>query len=293
MMRDARLDLTDYLDILAANLAAETDLNTAADLLWNLRTSLSLLHQIPDGAEYLQRYAQQFETLLWKQVESSRGDARQLWLAAYIDTANNATAWRRLEALLGGDIALEDFELDQDQRWRIVLKLNEHLWPGYQALAAAEARRDGSSIGEENAVRAQVLSARGENKYEWLEKATRAGDEYTLRRSRTIVAGLFPYSSQRALAEPFAVEMIAQLPKLDQNHNTDFHDRVTENLMPRLCTAENVARLKAAAERYRDLNPAIVRGIRIAAQQDERCVNIGARLAGSRSEGGAGGAASD
>jgi hypothetical protein len=49
--------------------------------------------------------------------------------------------------------------------------------------------------------------------------------------------------------------------------------------MPRLCTPENVQRLKSASVRYADLNPAIVRGLKVAAQLDERCVNIGKLLA--------------
>ena len=279
MVRDARLPLTDFLDILESHLAAESDLNAAADLMWNLRLGFSYLHQVPGGEELLADYAARFEKLLWGLVESSEGDARQLWLSAYIATANNDTAWQRLEDLLKGELVLPGFELDQDQRWRIVLKLNEHLWPGHRELAVLEADRDRSSIGEENAVRAEVLSARGEAKSRWLEKATRLDDEYSLRRSRTIVAGLFPYSSQRRLAEPLAVEMLAGLPRLDEEHNTTFHDNVTALLMPRLCSEENVTRLKAAAERYSDLDPVIVKGIKVAAQLDERCVKIGALLA--------------
>ncbi|MEE4191154.1 MAG: aminopeptidase N [Halieaceae bacterium] len=279
MMRDARLDLTDYLDILGDHLASETDLNVLADLLSNLRSGFSYLYQVPSGEQYLAEYAQRFEKLLWQQVAASEGDARQLWLQGYIDSANDKAAWQRLEDLLQGRLVLDGFALDQDQRWRIVMKLSEHLWPGHQALVAAELARDGSSRGKENAVRAEVLSARGESKYQWIARATESGEDYSLRRSRTIVAGLFPSSSQRALAEPYAVELLAQLPRLDREHDTTFHDRVTYHLMPRLCTPENVARLKAAVERYDNLNPAIVQALKIAAQQDERCVAIGERLA--------------
>ena len=279
MVLDARLPLPDFLDILETHLTDETDLNAAADLMWNLRSSFGYLHQVPGGDDYLADYAERFESLLWGLVESSDGDARQLWLSAYIDTANNEVAWQRLENLLRGELAVPGLELDQDQRWRIVLKLNEHQRPGHRELAVLEADRDRSSIGQENAVRAEVLSARGEGKYGWMEKATRADDEYSLRRSRTIVGSLFPYSSQRKLAEPYAVEMLSRLPDINGKHDTTFHEYVTAFLMPRLCNADNVARLKAAAKRYGDLDPAIVRGIRVAAQMDERCVKIGALMA--------------
>ncbi|MDJ0878816.1 MAG: aminopeptidase N [Halieaceae bacterium] len=282
MMRDARLALTDYLDILADHITAETDLNVTADLLSNLRSGFSYLHQVPAGDTYLAAYAERFEALLWEQVTLTRGDARQLWLRGYINTANNELAFQRLEDLLQGELELAGFALDRDQRWRIVMKLSEHLWPGYEALLVAELEQDGSSRGKENAVRAEVLSARGEGKYQWMVEAIDSGDAYSLRRSRTIASGLFPYSSQRGLAEPYAVEMLAQLPRLDREHDTNFHDKVTYQLMPRLCTAENVSRLQAAVTRYDDLNPAIVRALKIAAQQDERCVNVGALLATAR-----------
>ena len=289
MVQDAKLDLTRYLDIVAANLPGETDLTGASDLLNNLRTSFAYLHQVPAGAELLPREAARFEALLWRLLENSSGDARQLWLSAYIDTANDATAWRRLEGLLAGEITLDGLELDQDQRWRIVLKLNEHRWPGHEELTRAEADRDRSSIGQANALRAEVLAARGEAKYCWMQSAVTRDEHYTLQRSRDIVASLFPQSSQRPLAEPFALEMIAQLPDLDERWDVVFHDRVTRFLLPRLCTAENVERLERAAERYGDLNPAIVRGIRVAAQLDQRCVDIGLRLeAAARAAGDAG-----
>jgi aminopeptidase N len=282
MVQDARLDLTAYLDILEANLADESDLSAAADLLWNLRRSFGYLHQVPAGAELLPGVAERFERLLWEQVQNSRDDARQLWLAAYIDTAGNETAWRRLEGLLDGRVRLDGFELDQDQRWRIVLKLSEHRRPGHEELARIEVDRDRSSIGKSNRLKAEVLAARGEEKYRWMQAAIENDENFTLQRSRDIVGSLFPSSSQRQLAEPFAVEMIAQLPAIDAEHTVTFHDRVTSMLLPRLCTLENVERLKAAAERYSDLSPAIVRAIRVAAQQDERCVNIGRRLEASR-----------
>lgn len=281
MVQDARLPLTGYLDILEANLAQESDLNAASDLLWNLRTSFGYLHQVPIGPELLPGIAERFERLLWQQVESSRGDARQLWLAAYIDTASNETAWRRLADLLAGRITLDDFELDQDQRWRIVLKLSEYRWPGYESLVRVEAERDRSSLGESNALKAEVLAARGEEKYRWMQRAVADDEAFTLQRSRDIVAGLFPYSSQRQLARPFAVETLALLPSLDAAHDVTFHDRVTARLIPRLCSEENVQRLKSAAVRYADLSPAIVRSLRISAQQDERCVNIGRLLEAS------------
>jgi aminopeptidase N len=282
MVQDAKLDLIRYLDILAANLAGETDLNVASDLLANLRTSFAYLYQVPPGAELLPREAARFEALLWQLLENSGGDARQLWLAGYIDTASNETAWRRLEGLLSGGIELGGLRLDQDQRWRIVLKLNEHRWPGHRELARAEAKRDTSSIGKANAMRAEVLSARGEAKYRWMQSAITRDDAYSLERSRDIVASLFLRSSQRQSAEPFAVEMIALLPELDQQWDVVFHDRVTRYLLPRLCTAENVARLQRATERYADINPAIVRGLKVAAQLDQRCVNIGLRLEAAR-----------
>jgi aminopeptidase N len=281
MVRDARLPLTAYLDILEANLATESDLNAASDLLWNLRSSFGYLRQVPSGPKLLPAVAERFERLLWRQVEGSRGDARQLWLAAYIDTASNEIAWRRLAGLLEGSIALDDFALDQDQRWAIVLKLSEYRWPGYEALVRIEAERDGSSRGDSNALKAEVLAARGEAKYRWVQRAVAADEAFTLQRSRDIASSLFPYSSQRQLAGPFAVEMLAMLPRLDEEHDVTFHDRVTDSLIPRLCREDNVQRLKEAAVRYADLNPAIVRSLRIAAQQDERCVRIGRLLEAS------------
>lgn len=275
MVVDAKLRLTDYLDILAFNLPEERDLSTANDLLGNLRSGFSYLHQAPGGAGLVRRYADRFEPMLWNLVENTSGDARQTWLAGYIDTANNDVAFERLVALLKG---LEGYDLDQDQRWRIVLKLNEFRRPHHAALARAEAKRDNSSIGQENVVAALVLAARDNEKVSWMERATTKDESFSLRRSRTIQGGLFPYSSQRQLAAPYADLMIEQLPVLNDQHTVGFHDRVTAGLLPRLCTPANVQRLREAITRYQKLSPAIVRALKVAAQMDQRCVNIGALL---------------
>jgi aminopeptidase N len=279
MVQNAELPLTEYLEILALNMPREKDLSAAADLLWNLRSGFGYLHQVPGGAELIPVYAARFEPILWQLIESSDGDARQQWLRGYIDTANNEAAWQRLTKLLKGEITLADFELDQDQRWRIVKKLAEFHRPDYQAMADAELLRDSSAIGQENAIQIQVLAARGKEKGEWLQRVLSTEEGLTLRRRGTILRGLFPYSSQRYMAAPFADDFIAGLPAVNEAHAVLIHDRITANLIPRLCTAENVQRLKAAVARYPDLNPAIVRGLKVAAQLDERCVNIGKLLA--------------
>jgi aminopeptidase N len=279
MVQNAELPLTEYLEILALNMPREKDLSAAADLLWNLRSGFGYLHQVPGGAELIPVYAARFEPILWQLIESSDGDARQQWLRGYIDTANNEAAWQRLTKLLKGEITLAGFELDQDQRWRIVKKLAEFHRPDYKAMADAELLRDSSAIGQENAIQIQVLAARGKEKGEWLQRVLSTEEGLTLRRRGTILRGLFPSSSQRHMAAPFADDFIARLPAVNEAHAVLIHDRITANLIPRLCTAENVQRLKAAVARYPDLNPAIVRGLKVAAQLDERCVNIGKLLA--------------
>jgi len=275
MVQHAELPVTAYLDTLAANLPLETDLTATLDLLGSLRGGFAYLHQAPGGAALVQDYAARFEPLLWEQVTGTEGDARQVWLAAYIDTANNVAAWERIAALLAGDISLPGYTLDQDTRWRIVLKLNEFRRPGCAELAAAEARRDGSAIGEENAVRAQVLAARGDEKMVWFDRAMAADENFVLRRSRTILSALFPYSSQRSLAAPFAERMLDALPAISEAHDSTFHFKVTQYAMPRLCTLENARRIKAALQTAekdgKALDPAIVKGMKRAAQLDGRC----------------------
>jgi len=193
---------------------------------------------------------------------------------AYIDTANNAAAFARLEQLLSGKILFDGFVLDQDQRWRIVLKLAEFRQPGYAALAAREFDRDSSAKGAENALKVRVVSARGDEKWDWLLQLVAADENYTLQHSRTIQEALFPYSSQRKLMTPYAKEFIELLPTMSANHDVVFHDKVTQYMMPRLCSMENAQRLNQAAVDYAELNPAIVRALKVGGQLNERCARV-------------------
>ena len=278
MVEFAQLPLTAYLDILEQNLSAETNLVTRAELFDTLRSGFSWLHQIPRADKLLFGYADRFEPLLWQLIQNSDGDARQQALEIYVDVANNEIAWNRLQQMLSGELVLQGYELDQDQRWKLVRKLAEFNRPGYGELIVAEEQRDTSSIGVENAIRARVLASRGEEKWEWLLQVVSTDEALTLQRRRSIQAGLFPSSSQRSMAAPFAERILAGLPQWNQAHDVTFHDNVTRYLMPRLCTAENVQSLKQTAADHPDLNPAILKGLRISAQMDQRCVDIGALL---------------
>ncbi len=280
MILDAKLPLSDLLDMIATGLESERDLSVASSLSRYLRQAFAYLQQLPGAAGTLRANAQSFESILWNLIQRSSGDDRRQWLSTYIQVASHDAAWQRLVDMLDGRVRMDGLEEDQELRWQMVLKLSEFQYPDRiraEALVQTELRRDPGSKGQENAMQAEVLAADLQGKMAWLQKATSTGEGYTLRRSELIARSLFQRPSQRAMMASHADELLGQVFQLAGKHDLSFQDSVVVALLPRLCTAENVRRLKDALGRYdeKDASPVITRALKTAAQWEQRCVAIG------------------
>ena len=274
MTRDAKLPVGDYLQILAANLAGVQDTDVARNLLRYLAGAVNLLQILPQGDALLERYERVLEPIIWQRIENARGDEQQTWFDAYVSIATTSDSWNNLQQLLNGKLQLPGFNLDQDRRWSIIIKLREYNVSGSAQLLEQEKEIDKSARGEDKALQAEVIAATAQQKQRWLAMATAQDENYQLNHSRNILRSLYP-PSQRYLMAPEAPALLARLPEFNTERDILFGRYLSRYLVPQLCNQDNVDRLATAIADNPAANPAFRRALLIAHQEDERCIKIG------------------
>ncbi|MFT5482184.1 MAG: aminopeptidase N [Halieaceae bacterium] len=277
MVRNAELAVTDYLQILAANLGAEEDSNVLGGLLRTLESSFDYLHLGSHGEEPLARYAPKFERMLWRKVTESESDMRKLWLASYIEIAESAEARSRLrEILSAGDDDL--LKLNQRQRWQVLYRLGESGAADIEALLAAELGRDPSDLGQRRTLSTRVANPDAAGKLAFLKKMLDRENELSLAERRTIAYALFP-PRQRYLAAEAGAYVLANLPEISAEQHAKFLYFIAAFLPQKLCTPASVKDLATAVENYPNLSHDLVKGLKLAHQADTRCVAIDNKMA--------------
>lgn len=113
-------------------------------------------------------------------------------------------------------------------------------------------------------------------KRHWLGQLQDPENNLSLARRRAAMGGLFP-AHQPDLHAAFADDIIDSLDEVGRRHEDAFLVSYGR-LIPVLCRQESVERLAAAIEKSAAINPNLFKALRIAHQEDARCLAINERL---------------
>jgi aminopeptidase N len=166
--------------------------------------------------------------------------------------------------------------LDRDRRWRAVIALNGLGAQDADELRQRELASDPSDNGRRLSMAAEAAWPSEENKSRWLDRVRDTGSDLSLARRRAVMANLFPLD-QYALSASLASNIVDSLPGVGADQEDAFLLSYGD-LIPKLCRPESVRRLADAIERYGDLNPILLKALKVAHQEDARCLEI-AKLA--------------
>ena len=153
MTRDAELSISDYVELVLANIGAETDAWGVTRIPANAALAVAT-YSAPAKREALAiRWERGLRELLG---DAAPGSDHQLTFArSFAAAAHTETAVADLKALLDGSLVLEGLEMDQDLRWALVAGLARAGAIGETEIAAEE-ERDGTSAGHEKAAGARA-----------------------------------------------------------------------------------------------------------------------------------------
>jgi len=277
MVRDARLSLYEYVD-LALALASSEDADRL--LLQITATFDEAMHYLwmwpPDADPERQAAARRIETFVGERIGTCQPDSdrQKLWIDTFLAVAHSPEAIERILAWLRPASSPGDIRLDQDRRWNAVIRLSALGAEDAEELRQRELEADPSDNGRRQSLAAEAARPGEANKRLWLERLRDPEADLSLARRRALMGALFPsvqYAQQAALAG----DILDSLPAVGRSHEDAFLLSYGA-LIPRLCREDGVARLADAVRRYADINPILLRALRIAHQEDVRCLSMAA-----------------
>lgn len=278
-VRDLEMPLTGFVNVATEKLASESNNRIISQVAFLLTESVDYLWRMdPKGNGFFaQREA--VAELFWGQLNDAEpgSDQQRIWFGQWIRVASEPDEFKRAQALLKGEASVEGLTLHQDFRWGLVLLLNRFAYGDYLELAQAEVERDSSARGKRNALGVQASRPEAAVKEKWLNNIIERNDDFQLAQLREVMSKLFP-ANQVLLLESYADRMLAALPELAQDESDRFVALYGRHLLPLACTENSLERMAAAIERYSGLHPSLDDSLRIAHQEDQRCVRMKAMM---------------
>jgi aminopeptidase N len=250
MVRDQKLDVPAYLDLLAAQLPRETDPAVVETQLDRLATAyLSYL----DKADR-QSLAQTIEGFVWKQVQaqSPGSDGQLLWAKTAVQISRTPEGMAKLVAWLDGKASTAGLTVNRDLRWSILKVLATAGWADIDERLTAEKRRDPSDAGAREWE--QAMANRPNAAYKaalWNRFLTDTTS--SIIHLRSAMDG-FHEPGQEALTKPYAEKFFAVAPAIYRDRDINFAGTFAKRLFPPMSSPAALA----VAERFlqrQDLTP--------------------------------------
>ncbi len=273
-VRDAKLPLTDYAEIVLANITQESDLKTLNQVMSTIDGTIAYLHLFQSmSSDSRVLYQERFEALAWGKVQASKDnpDLQKLWFDHYASIVHSKAGLARLKALLQGENTIAGFTLDQDRRWELVLQLAAHAHTGIEDILEQELVRDPSNTGAKAHVSAQAAAPDLQNKSSWLAEIQDENTQLELAKLRAAMYALYP-PHQVEFRQALLNKVLNKLGELDTKKDQQYLRFYNGYLIRGYCTADSNAELKKAIEDNSEASLGTVKALRIALQEDQRCI---------------------
>lgn len=282
-LRDGLMPPRDYLALVLNNLPTESDFRIAEKVAHtvygNLDHSPSLLlylmRQGTEGSEQIGSVHAKLEDLFWGLFETAEGesDFKKLWFDSFVRVAGSETARQRLLALSAADFKITGLTLDQDRRWNVIKQLSLLGAPETNDLRQMELKRDPSHAGEKMALAVEVIRPDQRNKQKWFDEVVKPDSTMTLAELKSVMESLYPVR-QMGLRPQYAQAFYENLVKLAPQKESEFLERFTANMVPTSCSPESLAQLDQFLKLHDQLPAVVLKELKVARQEDERCVRI-------------------
>lgn len=271
---DKRFQLSEFVQLVDTSMVS----NDAADVA-AMSAKLRLAHEyflkMQNNKKGFEKELTLLEKISWRELQAAEkgSDIQKIWFDTYVQLAFSKTELTRLGKLLSGKQKVRGLEIDQDRRWAVLVRLNLFQFDKSATWAEQEKKKDPSDRGQQMSLMCEVVRATPEAKAEFFDKIVAKEQAYKLATARLLMVNLFPVS-QIDYRHQYAEKILSSIPKLHQEQDDRFLSAYLTGLSPSVCTAQNVSRLEKAVTEYGALNPVINRALKIAQQEEQRCVDM-------------------
>jgi aminopeptidase N len=153
MTRDAEMSISDYLELVLANIGHETDAWGVTRIPANTALAVATYAAPKNRATLAARWESGLRELLGTAAPGS--DHQLTFVRSFAAAAHTESAIADLKALLDGSLSFDGLEVDQDMRWSLIIGLARAGAFG-EAEIAAELVRDNTISGQEKAAAARA-----------------------------------------------------------------------------------------------------------------------------------------
>jgi aminopeptidase N len=275
-VRDSKLSLTDYADIVLTNIAAESNLKTLNQVTGTISSTIAYLYLFnSEDAGTRDWYQGRIETLAWEKLISYKDEAdlQKIWFDHYISIVHSEEGLGKLKALLNGELSVEGLVLDQDRRWGLVNRLSAHAYSGIEDIIEKELKRDPSSTGQKAYIGALSATPNVKSKREWLSKIQDTNTEIALAELRSAMAYLYP-AYQAEFRQALLKDVLEPLADLDGKKDQQYLRFYGRSLLKGYCTADSNEALQKAIEDNQASSLGTTKALKIALQEDQRCLSM-------------------
>ena len=265
MTRDAEMSATDFVHLVLANIAGETDAFGTSRIPGYAASAANNFSAPEHRADLRATWEQGLRRLL---DEAAPGSDHQLtFLRSLAQAAHSPAALDDLEAVLDGSLVLEGLSVDADLRWTLLGAL-ARAGRADEARIKAERRNDNTISGQEHAAAARAARPTASAKAEAWEIAV-VRDDVPNETQRSVVDSFMQHGQDDVLA-PYVEKYLAMADTLWEEKGTQRASTALESLFPRpLASPELLERVRAWLEES-PANPAAKRYVREGAADVER-----------------------
>jgi aminopeptidase N len=255
MTRDGELATRDYLALILAGAAQETDIGVMQSL---TRQALRALEIYADPHWAPQGYAALADTALAALRDAAPGSDHQLaWAHALLGAARSDEHIAIVRALFDGTEVIAGLAIDEELRWSMVQSLSARGAIDVEGIEA-ELERDPSAAGQRHAATARALQPTAEAKAEAWRLAV-DDDALPNAMQKAVILG-FAHSTQGELIKPYVERYFAEVEAVWQRRTSELAQNVVVGLFPTWTSTISTDTVAAADEfLHRDSLPAALR----------------------------------
>ncbi len=294
MVRDQKLPLQDYKEIVALHLPQETDLKILNRVVRNVsgggysdRNSAYYFSSVESKADQIQRqkFVQQTEDLYYKLLTKAKpgSDYQQLWIENYITAAESTKGLNTLSDWLTGKTKLQGLAPNQDRRWKALEKLCRFGDSRAKSILDSESKKDLSERGKNAVITCEAAIPNLDIKKEWWRTITDEKPKYSFKELSSAMQG-FSYPEQKdTLVKPFAGGYFKYLSERINDKDEHFQAGFTKNMGPNDCTKTQRQLYSGFIASNPNVSSIVIKDLKEIVDEDGRCEKIRA-LAASKSK---------
>ena len=271
MVRNAKLSLRDYTEIIIPHLKKERNYNVADKGIQGLMGVITYLFSKEIEDEQL---ITKIEEFLWSQIkEVKNSEIKRQYFYAYLSVAHSKNALSQIEKVYLGKIKLEGVPIGMDQKWEMLRRLKIYDYGKVDQYVAELKKKDDSDRAKKSLLAIDATEGSLEVKKKWYQASLQKMSPYSLKEMGSALSSLFP-ASQMDLKKQMSGHFYSDLKKHMLDRQMRMQRLFVGSFIPAFCDEPSSDKLNEFIEANEDLPVGIMKSLKITLQENNRCIDL-------------------